>query len=142
MFKLKAKVKYEFEMPKQMPLYAYYCLLGCELEPLRDSQLDSTSERKFKHLFTAVNGYPRQVYAEEVKLRGFLPYDADNDIYFYVKCGLNDSEVLVTFYTQESNDTHLLYCDIDDHAGYTTHLHWDEDDLDWYDLLEYTKEEM
>lgn len=142
MFKLKAKVKYEFEMPKKMPLYAYYCLLGCELEPLRDSKLDPANERKFKHLFTAVNGYPRQVDAEEVKYRGFFSYDVDNDIYFYVKCGLNDSEVLVTFYTQENNDAHRLYCDIDDRAGYITHLHWDEDDLDWYDLLEYTKEEM
>lgn len=105
-----------------MPMYAYYCLLGTELETYRDEGYEfPLNDNLCNLLYVATHGFPEQ----------YAPYR------FKVTYNNFDSkerqEVKINFcYTDDS-----LYCYLypESEDGTREVLKWDIDTLDYYGLI-------
>ena len=136
--KIKEKTYEQIEFPKGgLPLYVYYTLLSTENEVLRDKDVrsdlpDQEVKDKQRLLFTALNGYPTQIYADSRTCE------------YSVRCGVDDSKVMVAFATQkvdhDSWDEPLIKCQIIDleYCGEPIEVwfSWNWEDLDWYGLID------
>lgn len=146
--------RYELRFPKkkELPLYIYYTLLGQEYETLRNDPMllkecGEDVDYVLDVLHTALNGFPehQSVYC-----------DSDTRV-FNVRFGAEDGKTRlarVCFYIDNEND--VLCCNIQrgnysaDCSDTCTHIEyepgyimqWQLDDLDFYGLLNYDKEEL
>lgn len=138
--KIKEKTYEQIEFPEGgLPLYVYYTLLSTENEVLRDEDICSgfsAQEVKDKKrlLFTALNGYPHQIYSDSKTCE------------YSVNCGVNDSKALVTFkalkVNPDSYDEPFIECRLldltDNYSDIETEVwfSWNWEDLDWYGLID------
>ena len=138
--KLKTKTYEQIEFPEGgLPMYVYYTLLSTENEVLRDDDIcsylgDKETELRKKLLFTALNGYPSQIYSDSSSCE------------YLVRCGVDDSKVFVMFAANrvdpEDIDIPMLRCQLyNPDKDYDSDieevwLSWNLEDLDWYGLID------
>lgn len=137
---MKTKTYEQIEFPEGgLPLYVYYTLLSTENEVLRDDDIcsylgDKETKLRKKLLFTALNGYPSQIYSDSHTCK------------YLVRCDVDDSRVFVAFAAQRVNpedfNTPMLKCQLynpdNDYDSDIEEvwLSWNWEDLDWYGLID------